>query len=140
MSAMDLTLFPSINASLNALSAVFLLLGYSHIRAGRQEAHKKSMLAACTTSLLFLACYLYYHFHHGSTRYQGQGLMRTVYFTILISHTILAVVVFPFILRTLYLALRGRFENHRRLARLVFPVWVYVAVTGVVIYWMLYRI
>lgn len=136
---MDLTLFPSINASLNALSAVFLLLGYGYIRAGRQEAHKKSMLAACTASLLFLTCYLYYHFHHGSTRYQGQGLLRTVYFTILISHTILAVVVFPFILRTLYLALRGRFENHRRLARLVFPVWVYVAVTGVVIYWMLYR-
>lgn len=136
---MDLSIFPSINASLNALSAVFLLLGYRFIRSGRQEAHKKSMLAACTTSLLFLICYLYYHFHHGSTRYQGQGLMRTLYFTILISHTFLATVIFPFILRTLYLALRGLVEKHKRLARFVFPVWVYVAVTGVVIYWMLYR-
>lgn len=136
---MDLSLFPSINASLNALSAVFLVLGYRFIRSGHREAHRKSMLAACTASLLFLACYLYYHYHHGSTRYQGQGLIRTVYFTILISHTVLAVAVFPFILRILYLAFRGGFEKHARLARFVFPVWLYVAVTGVVIYWMLYR-
>lgn len=136
---MDLSVFPSINASLNALSAVFLLLGYRFIRTGRKEAHKKSMLAACTASLLFLICYLYYHYHHGSTRYSGQGILRTLYFSILISHTVLAVVILPFILRTLYFALSGRFDKHVRLARLVFPVWVYVAVTGVVIYWMLYR-
>ena len=136
---MSLPLLPTINASLNALSAIFLVLGYFFIRQGRQLAHKKSMLAACTTSLLFLICYLYYHAHHGATKYQGQGLIRTIYFSILISHTILAVVILPFILRTLYLGLRGQFEKHVKVARIVFPLWVYVSVTGVVIYWILYR-
>ncbi len=136
---MDLSVLPSINASLNALSAVFLLLGYFFIRQGKQQAHKRSMLAASSTSLLFLICYLYYHAYHGATRYQGQGAIRTVYFSILISHTILAVVILPFILRTLYLGLRGQFEKHAKIARIVFPLWVYVSVTGVVIYWILYR-
>ncbi|MBU3758930.1 MAG: DUF420 domain-containing protein [Candidatus Omnitrophica bacterium] len=136
---MDLSIFPTLNASLNALSAAFLILGYRFIRQGKREAHRMSMISACTTSLLFLISYLYYHYHHGSTRYQGQGLIRSAYFTILISHTVLAVAVFPFILRILYLAFRGRFEKHAKMARFVFPVWLYVAVTGVVIYWMLYR-
>ncbi len=137
---MSLHDLPALNASLNALSALFLLLGYACIRAGRREAHRAFMLAAVSSSALFLCSYLVYHSQVGSVRFRGEGLLRTVYFTILITHTILAVVVVPLVLATLFRAARGRFEAHRRLARLTLPVWAYVSVTGVVVYYMLYRL
>jgi uncharacterized membrane protein YozB (DUF420 family) len=132
--------FPSLNASLNAAAAVLLVLGWILIRSGRREAHRWVMLAAFACSAIFLACYLYYHYHAGSVRFQKTGPIRTVYFSILLTHTILAVAVLPMILRTLFLAAKGRFEEHRRAARWAFPVWLYVSVTGVTVYWMLYRL
>jgi len=132
--------FPALNASLNATTAVLLLIGWGLIRSGRREAHRWTMVSAFLVSSLFLACYLWYHAHHGVTHYEKTGLMRTVYFTILGTHTILAVVVLPFILRALFLAVKGRFEEHRRWARWAFPAWLYVSTTGVAVYWMLYRL
>ncbi len=137
---MPLASFPSLNASLNAAAAVLLVLGWILIRSGRREAHRWVMLAAFACSAIFLACYLYYHYHAGSVRFQKTGPIRTVYFSILLTHTILAVAVLPMILRTLFLAAKGRFEEHRRAARWAFPVWLYVSVTGVTVYWMLYRL
>ncbi len=137
---MDLSFFPGLNASLNETMALLLLTGWGLIKTGRREAHRWTMVAAFLCSTLFLACYLYYHFHVGSVRFQRTGPIRTVYFTILLSHTILAVAVLPLILRTLFLAAKGRFEEHRRAARWAFPVWLYVSVTGVTVYWMLYRL
>lgn len=137
---MELSSFPGLNASLNATTALLLLTGWGLIKTGRREAHRWTMVAAFLCSTLFLACYLYYHFHVGSVRFQKTGPIRTVYFTILLSHTILAVAVLPLILRTLFLAAKGRFEEHRRAARWAFPVWLYVSVTGVTVYWMLYRL
>jgi uncharacterized membrane protein YozB (DUF420 family) len=109
------------------------------IRQGRREAHRRAMLAALASSALFLTSYLVYHFNVGSVRFQGQGPLRTVYFTILLTHTILAVTIVPLVAMTLVPALQGRFDRHRRLARITLPLWAYVSVTGVVIYWMLYR-
>jgi uncharacterized membrane protein YozB (DUF420 family) len=137
---MTLRDLPALNASLNALSAVFLLLGYLCIRARRRDAHRAFMLAAFTSSSVFLASYLVYHFQVGSVRFQGVGLLRTVYLTILISHTVLATLVVPLVITTLFRALRGRFDAHRSLARYTLPIWAYVSVTGVVVYWMLYRL
>ncbi len=131
---------PALNAALNATSAGLLLVGYFLIRNGRREAHRRCMLAALATSALFLTSYLVYHFNVGSVRFQGQGPIRSLYFTILISHTILAVSIVPMILVTLSRALGQRFDAHRRIARLTLPLWGYVSVTGVVIYWMLYRL
>ena len=131
---------PSINASLNALTAVFLVSGYYFIRRRAITAHKICMLAATLTSSIFLACYIYYHLHHGSTRFPGTGFMRLVYFTILISHTIFAVLQLPLIFLTLSRAFRGQFEKHSKIARITLPMWLYVSVTGVVVYWMLYRV
>ena len=131
---------PTLNAVLNATSALLLLVGYRLIRAGRREAHRKVMLLALACSALFLTSYLVYHFQVGSVRFRGEGPVRTLYFTILITHTVLAVAIVPLILVTLSRALRGRFELHRRLARLTLPLWAYVSVTGVVVYWMLYRL
>ena len=136
---MPLSSFPALNASLNATTAFLLLVGWALIKSGRREAHRWTMVAAFLCSTIFLACYLWYHVHVGSVRYQGTGALRVVYFTILLTHTILAVVVLPMILRTLFLAAKGRFEEHRRAARWAFPVWLYVSVTGVTVYWMLYR-
>ena len=130
---------PAVNASLNALSAVLLLCGYIFIRRGNQTAHRNCMVAALVTSTVFLVSYLVYHFHVGSVRFRGQGPLRTVYFTILITHTILAVTIVPLVAVTLVPALKGHFDRHRRLARITLPLWAYVSVTGVVIYWMLYR-
>lgn len=131
---------PTVNAGLNALAAVFLCSGFALIRQRRIEAHRRAMLAAFTCSVLFLVSYLYYHFHAGSVRFPGRGGVRVVYFTILISHTILAAAV-PFLASiTLFNALKARFRQHRRIARWTLPIWLYVSVTGVVIYWMLYRI
>jgi uncharacterized membrane protein YozB (DUF420 family) len=129
---------PALNAVLNALSALLLLLGFALVRAGRREAHRNVMLLALATSALFLASYLVYHLEVGSVRFARTGPIRAVYLAILASHTVLAAAIVPLVLVTLRRALAGRFEEHRRLARLTLPLWAYVSVTGVVIYWMLY--
>ena len=131
---------PTLNAALNATSAVLLLAGWWLIRRGRRGAHRRAMLAACATSTLFLVSYLTYHFQVGSVRFTGQGAVRTVYFAILVSHTVLAAAIVPLVLATLRRALRGRFEAHRALARITLPLWLWVSVSGVVVYWMLYRL
>jgi len=131
---------PALNAGLNALSAALLLTGWRLIRRGRREAHRRVMIAALVSSSLFLVSYLVYHAQVGSVRFQGRGPIRTVYFTILITHTILAVAIVPLVAVTVVRALRGRFDRHRRVARVTLPLWAYVSVTGVVVYWMLYRL
>ena len=131
---------PELNAALNLTSAILLVLGYTLIKQRAITAHTLCMLGATATSTIFLLCYIYYHLHHGATRFPGKGWSRQVYFSILISHTILAVVQVPLIYKTLRHAFAGRFEAHKRLARVTLPIWVYVSVTGVVIYWMLYRV
>ena len=131
---------PTVNALLNATSAVLLLAGFACIRAQRIAAHRARMVAACVVSSLFLASYLVYHAHVGSVPFPGRGWARPVYYAILLSHTVLAVVIVPLVLRTLYVAARRRFEAHRTIARWTWPLWLYVSVTGVIIYWMLYRI
>jgi uncharacterized membrane protein YozB (DUF420 family) len=136
---LSITDLPAVNAFLNASSAALLATGYALIRQGRRDAHRRTMLAAVACSALFLTSYLVYHFHVGSVRFRGQGPIRTVYFSILITHTILAVTIVPLVAATLVPALRGRFDRHRRLARITLPLWAYVSVTGVVIYLMLYR-
>lgn len=131
---------PDLNAALNSLSAVFLCAGYFFIRRNHRQAHRRCMLLALACSTLFLSSYLIYHFQVGSVRFTGQGWIRSVYFTILISHTILATAVVPLALVTLVRALRERFDAHRRIARWTLPIWLYVSVTGVAVYWMLYRL
>ena len=131
---------PHLNACLNATSAVLLFAGYSFIRARNVIAHRACQIAALVVSLLFLASYLTYHFHHGATRFPGTGLARPIYFTILITHTILAVVIVPLVAVTFYRAVRGDFARHRRIARITLPLWLYVSVTGVIVYLMLYQI
>jgi uncharacterized membrane protein YozB (DUF420 family) len=131
---------PHVNAILNSTSAVLLLAGFSFIRRGRIQAHRNCQVAAVVTSTLFLISYLTYHYYHGATRFAGQGLVRPLYFTILTTHTILAVVIVPLILITLYRATRRDFIRHRRLARVTLPLWLYVSVTGVIVYLMLYHI
>jgi uncharacterized membrane protein YozB (DUF420 family) len=132
-------IYPVINASLNGTSTVLLVTAHSFIKRGQMAAHRALMLAAVATSSLFLISYLYYHWHVGSVRFQGHGLSRPVYFTILISHTILAATIVPLVVITLSRALRERFDAHRAIARWTYPLWLYVSVTGVVIYFMLYR-
>ena len=129
---------PIFNAALNSLSAVFLLTGYLLIRAKNLRAHRACMLSAFACSTLFLASYLIYHYHVGSVPYKGQGWTRVVYFGILLTHTILASAVVPLAVITLTRALREKFDAHRRIARWAFPIWLYVSVTGVVVYMMLY--
>jgi uncharacterized membrane protein YozB (DUF420 family) len=131
---------PTLNAILNATSASLLLAGWLLIRRGRRRAHQRVMIAALACSSLFLVSYLVYHAQVGSVRFTGQGPIRTVYFAILLSHTVLAVAIVPLVLVTVTRALRGRFDRHRRLARVTLPLWAYVSVTGVVVYWMLYRL
>lgn len=137
---MSLSDFPLLNASLNALSVFLLVTGFYFIKNKNIPAHKVCMISAGLTSSLFLVFYLYYHAHHGSTRFQGQGVIRTVYFTILISHTILAVIQLPLILLTFYRAFRGQLDKHKAIAKITLPIWLYVSVTGVIVYWMLYRL
>ena len=132
--------FPAIDAALNATSALLLTLGYFFIRRKRIQAHKVCMLSAFATSLLFLVSYIWYHAHHGVTRFPRQGAVRDLYLALLGSHTILAVVIVPLILTTLYRAWRGRFERHKKIPRWTLPLWSYVSVTGVVVYWMLYHL
>jgi len=133
-------IFPVINATLNGTSGVLLFIGRRFIKRGRMEAHRAVMIAAVVTSSLFLVSYLYYHYHVGSVRFQGQGWSRPVYFTILISHTILAATIVPLVIITLSRGLRKRFDKHRAIARWTYPLWMYVSVTGVVIYFMLYHL
>jgi uncharacterized membrane protein YozB (DUF420 family) len=130
---------PSVNAALNSLSAILLVGGYLFIKSRNIKAHKACMLSAFGSSILFLACYLVYHYQVGSVPFKGQGGMRLVYFTILLTHTILATTVVPLALVTLFRAFRERFDAHRRIARWTFPIWLYVSVTGVIVYCMLYR-
>ncbi|PYQ47160.1 MAG: DUF420 domain-containing protein [Acidobacteria bacterium] len=136
---MRVTDLPAVNALLNGTSAALLLAGYVLIRQRRLDAHRRVMLAAVACSTLFLACYLVYHAQVGSVRFRGQGPVRTLYFTILITHTVLAVTIVPLVGVTLVRGLRGRYDRHRRIAKVTLPLWGYVSVTGVVIYWMLYR-
>jgi len=133
-------IYPVIDASLNGTSAVLLLVGRRFIKHGQMAAHRPVMIAALVSSSLFLASYLYYHWHVGSVHFQGQGWVRPVYFGILITHTILAAVIVPMIIITLSRALRLRFDKHQAIARWTFPLWLYVSVTGVVIYFMLYKL
>lgn len=132
--------FPFIDATLNAASALLLICGFYFIRNKNIPAHKACMLAAFTTSILFLICYLTYHYFHGFTRFPGHGVVRTFYLALLGTHTILAVVIVPLVLTTLYRALSKRFDLHRRVAVWTLPLWIYVSVTGVVVYWMLYHL
>jgi putative membrane protein len=135
----ELSIFPPLNASLNALTGLLLLIGFVLIKRGHKIAHRAVMSAAFINSSIFLACYLYYHFHYPMNPYPLYDWTRPVYFTVLITHVILAIVVLPFILLALYRAIRGEFEKHKRLTRWVWPVWMYVSVTGVLIYFMLYQ-
>jgi putative membrane protein len=130
---------PHVNAFLNATSAVLLIAGYRFIRKLRVDAHRKCQVSAVITSTLFLISYLTYHYYHGDTRFLGQGLVRPFYFAILISHVILAIVIVPLVLITVYRAARGDFIRHKRIARWTLPLWLYVSVTGVIVYLMLYH-
>lgn len=138
----DYSIFPRINATLNGCSAVLLVVGHWLIGRGKMAAHRAAMLAAFGTSCLFLTSYLYYHWpgHGGVIHFHGTGWVRPLYFAILISHTLLAIVIVPMVLITLTRGLRGQFERHRAIARWTYPLWLYVSVTGVVVYFMLFRI
>jgi uncharacterized membrane protein YozB (DUF420 family) len=137
---LDIHDLPAVNASLNALAAILLVTGYILIRRRQWIAHRNVMTAALVTSVLFLTSYLIYHAHVGSVRFPGHGAARTIYLTILATHTVLAAIV-PFLAGvTVYRAWRRRFPQHKRLARWTLPIWLYVSVTGVVVYWMLYKV
>ncbi len=137
---MGLRDLPSVNATLNAVSACLLALGYFFIRRGRRDAHRRAMLAACTTSTLFLISYLVYHYQAGSVRFAKTGGIRTLYLSILASHTVLAAAVPVLAGITLSRALRAHWPRHRAIARWTLPIWLYVSLTGVMVYWMLYRL
>ena len=130
---------PTVNAVLNSVSAVLLTLGFVEARKRNLETHRRYMLSAAVTSTLFLVSYLTYHFQVGATHFQAQGLVKSIYFVILISHTILAALAAPLVLLTLWRALRGDFIRHKRVARWTWPVWMVVSVTGVLIYLLLYH-
>ena len=131
---------PHVNACLNGTSAILLITGYRFIRARNIAAHRTCQILALVVSLLFLASCLTYHFHHGSTRFQGTGVVRPIYFAILLSHTILAIVIVPLVTLTFFRAFRNDFSRHRRIARITLPLWLYVSITGVIVYLMLYQI
>lgn len=133
----DFSFLPPVHASLNALAAVILLFAFYFIKNKQIENHRRAIYAAMVCSALFLVSYVLYHFTTPETRYGGQGLMRTVYFFFLITHVILAAVILPFILLTFNRAFTGQFERHKKMARWVFPLWLYVAVTGPICYLML---
>jgi uncharacterized membrane protein YozB (DUF420 family) len=133
-----ISVLPALNASLNATSAILLTVGYLLIRRKKVTAHQACMIAALITSTVFLASYLTLRYYAGMTSFTGQGWIRPVYFTILTSHTILAAAIVPLALVTLSRALRERFDRHVRIARWTLPLWLYVSVTGVIVYWFLY--
>jgi uncharacterized membrane protein YozB (DUF420 family) len=130
---------PAINASLNAISGVLLVIGYALMRARRIDLHRRVMIAAFFTSSLFLICYLIYHAQVGSVRFTREGFVRPVYFTILVTHVTLAAAVLPLAIITLTRGLKGRYPRHRAIARWTFPIWLYVSVTGVIVYVLLYQ-
>ena len=141
MSIYDL---PAVNASLNGLSAIFLTAGFIFIRQKKITAHRNCMISAFCVSVIFLICYLTYHtylavvLHRGPTRFVNPPWFRPIYLTILLTHTVLAMVIVPLILITLFRALRERFDKHKKIARWTWPIWVYVSLTGVLVYWLLY--
>jgi uncharacterized membrane protein YozB (DUF420 family) len=135
----SITILPTVNAVLNASAALAMLAGFVAIRRRRIAVHRACMLTAVGFSTLFLCSYLVYHAQVGSHPYAGGGWMRTLYLSILLTHTVLAIAIVPLVSTTLYRALRARFVLHAQLARVTFPIWLYVSVTGVVVYWMLYR-
>ena len=137
---MEVTDLPTVNALLNFTSAVLIVTGVYCVRRKRIAAHRALMTGALVTSSIFLASYLIYHYNVGSVRFEGTGWIRGLYLAILLSHTVLAAVILPLVIRTVYLAIRERIAGHRRIARWTYPIWVYVSVTGVVVYWMLYRL
>ncbi len=133
----DVSFLPAVNAALNSLSAISLLIGFSLIKKGRVDQHQKAMLTAFLFSTLFLISYIIYHSAHGDTPFQGQGFIRPVYFAILISHIVLSIAALPVILTTFFLSLTGRIPSHRKLARFTFPLWLYVSVSGVLVFLLL---
>jgi uncharacterized membrane protein YozB (DUF420 family) len=137
---LSVTDLPAVNASLNATSAILLAAGFRFIRRRQIMAHKRCMLAACAVSALFLVSYLTYHYYVGSMPFRGQGWVRPLYFAILISHTILATMIVPLAIVTLLRAWKADFRQHARLARWTLPIWLYVSVTGVIVYVMLYQL
>ncbi len=137
---MEISDLPALNATLNATSAIFLVWGYVSIRRGHINLHKRCMLAALASSSLFLTSYVIYHLNIGSQPFPGQGIARVIYFTILISHVLLAVTIAPLALTTASRGLKAQYERHVRIARWTLPLWMYVSVTGVVIYLMLYQL
>jgi putative membrane protein len=136
----DVSVLPGVNASLNGTSAILLSAGYLCIRKKKVLAHKICMVTAFSVSMLFLISYVIYHYHAGSMPFSGTGILRAIYFPLLISHIVLAAVIVPLALLTLYRAWRGSFEQHKRIARWTLPIWLYVSVTGVIVYWMLYKL
>ena len=138
---MQISDLPAVNASLNALSAVLLTVGYIQIRRGNMRLHKRCMLSALATSTAFLACYVWYHWSIGGSKpFTGEGALRILYFAILIPHVVLAMTILPLALVTTSRALRSQFDRHRRIARWTLPIWLYVSVTGVLVYLMLYQL
>jgi len=136
----DYSTLPAVNATLNATSGIFLLTGYILIKRRQINAHRNAMLAAFASSALFLTSYLVYHYHAGSRPFPGVGAIRFVYFAILISHVLLAIAILPLAISTLTKGLRGQYVRHKRVAKWTFPLWMYVSVTGVVVYVMLYQL
>ncbi len=136
---METSNLPAINAFFNFLSTLSLLFGYYSIRKKNTEMHKRFMLSALFFSSVFLTGYLFYHYHHGSTKFPNLGWIKTVYLTILIPHIILAAVMVPMIIMTFVYAFQEKWDKHKRLAKVTFPIWLYVSVTGVVIYFMIYQ-
>jgi uncharacterized membrane protein YozB (DUF420 family) len=139
MPDLSIAALPLVNATLNGIAMVLLVTGYILIRRGQRDAHRIVMLSAFATSVLFLLSYVVYHAHAGSRPFTGQGPIRPVYFTILISHIILAALIPPLAAVTLWQAFRGRFDRHVRIAHWTFPMWLYVSITGIAVYWMLYQ-
>jgi putative membrane protein len=135
----DISDLPTVNAALNATAAILIGAGVYFIKRKNIPAHKACMVGALAVSSLFLTSYLTYHYNVGNVRFTKEGWIRNVYFPLLISHTILAVVILPMVLRTVFLGFKGRFRNHVRIAKWTFPAWMYVSVTGVVVYLMLYH-
>jgi uncharacterized membrane protein YozB (DUF420 family) len=137
---LEISDLPGLNAALNLTSAILLGTGYYFIRKRNIRAHKTCMVAALITSTAFLTSYLIYHAHVGSVPFTKQGWIRPVYYFILLTHILLAIVILPLVLRTAFLAFRQRFDKHVRIARWTFPLWMYVSVTGVIVYLMLYQL
>ena len=138
MTIIPLSSLPAVNATLNGICTVFLICGLAFIRNGKIRWHRACMISAFLCSIIFLGFYLYFHFHAGIIRFGGLGWIRPVYFTLLTTHTVLAAAIVPLVLITLTRALRERFDRHRKIARWTLPIWLYVSITGVVVYWLLY--